>query len=78
MLRPGRDKPNPYFFYKAREESGAALRGDPRFQNYAEEERNCESHPTNRIGLDVMGVKTHGSLKSPACSCVSITLPPSS
>jgi hypothetical protein len=23
MLRPGRDKPNPYFSYKAREESGA-------------------------------------------------------
>jgi len=25
MLRPERDKPNPYFSYKAREESGAAL-----------------------------------------------------
>jgi hypothetical protein len=24
MLRPGPDKPNPYFSYKAREESGAA------------------------------------------------------
>ena len=26
MLRPGRDKPNPYFSYKATEESGAAER----------------------------------------------------
>jgi hypothetical protein len=26
MLRPGRDKPNPYFSYKVREESGAAER----------------------------------------------------
>jgi len=25
MLRPGRDKSNPYFSYKSREESGAAL-----------------------------------------------------
>jgi hypothetical protein len=39
MLRPGRDKPNPYFSYKSREESGAALHGDPRFQKLCEEKK---------------------------------------
>ena len=49
MLRPGRDKPNPYFSYKAREESGAALRGDPRFPEALRGEETV--NPTRRIGL---------------------------
>ena len=40
MLRPGRDKPNPYFSYESQGGiPGAALRGDPRFQKLCEEKK---------------------------------------